>query len=83
MENWNNPEFQQRGKDVHQYIKENKQEPVEEEYKQETVKKELPAMPKRLDYGIIEKEPPKYAASFKDGTEVDSYFMGGIASLFK
>jgi len=38
--------------------------------------KELPAMPKRLDYGIIEKEPQKYAA-------VDSYFMGGIASLIK
>ena len=38
--------------------------------------KELPAMPKRSDYGIIEKEPPKYAA-------VDSYFMGGIASLIK
>jgi hypothetical protein len=33
-------------------------------------------MPKRSDYEIIEKEPSKYAA-------VDSFAMGGIASLIK
>jgi len=70
----NNAEFQNTGTEIFEYIKENK--PVKKEYKQETVKKELPAMPKRSDYEIIEKEPPKYAA-------VDSYFMGGIASLIK
>ena len=72
----NDPEFQQIGKNVFQYIKENKPEPVEEEV---TEKVEIPS---GLDWALNmkaqmkEKEPPKYAA-------VDSYFMGGIASLIK
>ena len=73
----NDPEFQQIGKDVFQYIKENKPEPVEEEKVTEKVE-----IPSGLDWALDvkarmkEEETPKYAA-------VDSYFMGGIASLIK
>jgi len=79
FENRNNPEFQQIGKDVFQYIKENK--PVEEK-KEVTEKVELPHGTGPVDWALNmkaqmkEKEPQQHAA-------VDSYFMGGIASLIK
>jgi len=77
LENWNNPEFQQRGKDVHQYVKENK--PVEEKKVTEKVTPHGTGPENwalNMKAQMKEKEPPKYAA-------VDSYFMGGIASLMK
>ena len=72
LENWNNPEFQQRGKDVHQYVKENKQEPVKEE---KVTEKVTPHGTGPVDWALNmkaqmkEKEPPKYAAldSLLDG----------------
>ena len=73
----NDPEFQQIGKNVFQYIKENKPEPVEEEKVTEKVE-----IPSGLDWALNveaqmkKKEPQQHAA-------VDSYFMGGIASLMK
>jgi hypothetical protein len=78
----NNPEFQQLGKDVYQYVKEYKHEPV----KKVTEKVELPHGTGPVDWALNmkaqmkEKEPQKYAAldSFSD-----SFSMGGIASLLK
>ena len=72
----NDPEFQQIGKNVFQYIKENKPEPVEEEV---TEKVEIPS---GLDWALNveaqmkKKEPQEHAA-------LDSFVMGGIASLIK
>ena len=72
----NDPEFQQIGKNVFQYIKENKPEPVEEEV---TEKVEIPS---GLDWALNveaqmkKKEPQEHAA-------LDSFAMGGIASLIK
>jgi len=49
------PEIQEMGVDIFKYIKENKQEPVEEEFTEKVTEKiELPEMPKRSDYGIEE-----------------------------
>ena len=72
----NNPEFQELGKNVYQYVKENKDKKVIEE------KVELPHGTGSVDWALNmkaqmkEKEPQEDAA-------VDSYFMGGIASLMK
>ena len=61
----NDQELQERGKKIHEYIKAYEQKHVKQkECAEEVTKKiELPDMPKRSGYGIMEKktEPAKYA----------------------
>ena len=72
----NNPEFQELGKNVYQYVKENKDKKVIEE------KVELPHGTGSVDWALDvkarmkEKEPQHHAA-------LGSFSMGGIASLIK
>ena len=67
------------GTEIFEYISKYKPKPVEEE---KVTEKVTPHGTGPVDWALNmkaqmkEKEPPKYAA-------VDSYFMGGIASLIK
>jgi len=79
LEKRKDSEFQNMGTEIFEYISKYKPEPVEEE---KVTEKVTPHGTGPVDWALNmkaqmkEKEPPKYAA-------VDSYFMGGIASLIK
>ena len=71
-------EIQNMGTEIFKYIKENKPEPVEEEVTEKVTPHGTGPENWALNMKaqMKEKEPPKYVA-------VDSYSMGGIASLIK
>ena len=79
LEKRKDSEFQNMGTEIFEYIKENKQKPVEEK---KVTEKVTPHGTGPVDWALNmkaqmkEKEPQEHAA-------LDSYFMGGIASLIK